>query len=184
MSSLRRLLPAVAVMVLSGCESTPGGKQVTIRTEYDHNVNFPKVGTYTWLNRPPSIPDDPRINRTNLDLRVRDAVDKDLRSKGYECMGLGYKVDFLVTYHAVLDKGFNASAAGEAYGYKSAISGAPANEEVEKGSLVIDIVDPNTKRLIWRGIAQADIDFTASEAVKRERLYEAVRRILKQFPPR
>ena len=54
---------------------------------------------------------------------------------------------------------------------------------IEEGTLILDFVDTRSKKMIWRGSANADVsDATTPE--KREKIIDdAVENILKYFPP-
>jgi len=52
-----------------------------------------------------------------------------------------------------------------------------------EGSLVIDILDPNTRDLIWRGSAEGAVLGPRGESASQEELDEVASRILKKFPP-
>ena len=57
--------------------------------------------------------------------------------------------------------------------------------EYDRGALILDIADRKTLRLIWRGAANAKLHVTeTSTREKKERINEAVKLILDQFPPR
>ena len=55
--------------------------------------------------------------------------------------------------------------------------------EFEEGSLILDFVDPESNKLIWRGSAKAQID-SVDTPEKREKLINAaVNEILGKYPP-
>jgi hypothetical protein len=63
------------------------------------------------------------------------------------------------------------------YGYGTRIVRVPYTE----GTLVIDLRDPGTRSLVWRGIARQD----KSDATKIEsKLDDMVRKSLDKFPPK
>ena len=53
----------------------------------------------------------------------------------------------------------------------------------EEGALTIDVVDARARRLVWQASAQAPIDEQLSQAQRFTRLQEAIREMLRQFPP-
>ena len=55
--------------------------------------------------------------------------------------------------------------------------------DYEEGTLILDIIDPETSALIWRGYAQAHVDLLSSQEEKTERICQAVRMMLELFPP-
>jgi Domain of unknown function (DUF4136) len=52
------------------------------------------------------------------------------------------------------------------------------------GTLVIDVLDPETQTLIWRGSAEGAVAVDDRESASQEELDEVAIRILREFPPR
>ena len=94
--------------------------------------------------------------------------------------------DFLIAEHLgrkdkvqVMNWGYGYGPHG---GYRGA--GGISTYEYEEGSLILDFVDTKSKKMIWRGVAKADV-MNADSPEKIEKLInEAVQKILKNFPPK
>ncbi len=181
-------MPAIAV-VLSGCSS------MTIRSSHDPFARFPDSGSFGWVPGPKTLPEDPRLDRASVDARIKKAVEGQLAGKGYSLATSGTP-DFLVAYHVAFEGDLSATAIDKmyfswGYGPDGRWGYGPDRQSArdpallyEKGSLVLDIVDPGATRILWRASAQARIVVSASKEEKDRRVNEAVRRMLEQFPPR
>jgi hypothetical protein len=55
--------------------------------------------------------------------------------------------------------------------------------EYEQGTLVLDIVERRSKKLVWRGTARATLLENPTPERSTARINEAVRKILAGFPP-
>ena len=55
--------------------------------------------------------------------------------------------------------------------------------QYEEGSLILDFVDAKSKKLIWRGSAKAQIDNVDTPEKSEKLINEAVKEILKEYPP-
>ena len=66
----------------------------------------------------------------------------------------------------------------------AALSGMEIQTEYDEGTLILDIVDAESRTLIWRGSARAEVSATVAPETREARVREAVRRILEQFPPK
>jgi Domain of unknown function (DUF4136) len=102
------------------------------------------------------------------------------------------KADFLVAFHIVLRQGEYVTIFDNYSGYKlpaakAASAGiaslaASPNGQAEIGTLVIDIIDPGSKTVIWRGWGRADVNRTPAQT---EQLIQTiVAAILRNFPDR
>jgi hypothetical protein len=79
---------------------------------------------------------------------------------------------------------------GWGYGYGASYrpgywAGAPETYvyEYEEGTLILDIVNPANKELIWRGSAQDEVNFKSTPEKDQTQLNEAVHQMLEKFPP-
>jgi hypothetical protein len=70
-----------------------------------------------------------------------------------------------------------------ARGYCYAEGCSPPVVSYEAGTLVLDIIDARTNRLIWRGWAQGSVkDMLDNQDVMARQINEAVTRMLARFP--
>ena len=56
--------------------------------------------------------------------------------------------------------------------------------EYDRGELILDINDPKTRRRMWSGTASAQVRASDSRETQDNRIREAVRRMLAEFPPK
>ncbi len=183
MTRTRGVLIGIAIVV-GGCSSTSSMKEMEVHTRKAPGAKIPDGGAYSWMFRPDDVPEDQRIDKSTATLRMRELIENELARKGYEQMGLGFKVDFLVAYRFAFEEAITAQEVNKRHGYAADDAGADLAQRFEKGSLIIDIVSPETKKLMWRGIAEAEIVVAVSDEERLRRSREAVRRILAEFPPK
>lgn len=166
-----------------------------VAIDYDRNVRIPTAGKYAYLAERVQIQPDPRMNRAAVEARVSAAIDEELAAKGYEKSDRA-AADLLVGFHVVLDSKLDARMLNDKYGYGETYAwgygpdgkwGFGPKRQVstyEHGALIIDIVDSQASRLLWRGSAEGQIKVAADDAERNERVRAAVRNILARFPPR
>ena len=193
--AMARTVALAITMVLAafvtGCSS------IETSYDYDPKANFGSLKAYQWLNEPQKLTGDARIDgNTILANRIHEAVDTALAARGFR--KVTNDPDFLVAYHVSLDKrrsvqtlnSYYGYGPGWGYGYGAAYrpgywSGAPETYvyEYEEGTLILDIVNPGNKELIWRGSAQDEVHFKSTPEKDQTQLNEAVHKILEKFPP-
>lgn len=183
MAMLSRSLLLFSAVALSGCLA------MQIRSDYDPAAKLDGLQSYDWIEIEKKPSADPRLSDPMLDKRIRQLVEKQLATQGYVRSTVGAP-DFIVGYHVALEKKLAVSTMNDYYGYRAgwgwsygAGTGRVVPEsyvyQYEQGSLIIDIVNPQTRELMWRGAAQAEV----SQKKRNEQLAEAVQRILERFPP-
>ncbi|MBI5544986.1 MAG: DUF4136 domain-containing protein, partial [Deltaproteobacteria bacterium] len=53
-----------------------------------------------------------------------------------------------------------------------------------QGTLILDVVDGDSKQLVWRGDAQADLGSDPSGSDAQKKIDEATKKMLSNFPPK
>ena len=130
-------------------------------------MKFPEYRTYRWATDQQKKTGDVRIDNSILNARIRKAVDSQLASQGYEKVD-SEPADFLVAYHASVT-------------YRLELTWYIG--DYDEGTLILDILDPQTKHLKWRGTAKTAVMFSATPERRERKINQAVRRILERFPP-
>ncbi len=180
MHFVTRSVITMLALALAGCAPS-----MRIQTDADPNADFSGYRTYTWLPLPQG--GDRRVNNPTVASRITSAVDATLNSKGLHKQTSG-DPDFFVGYHAALQGRTDATTVNTYYGYGWGAWGPPyattAVRYFEQGTLIIDIVDAASMKLVWRGSAEAEIDRAVDEQKRRERANDAVRKIFADFPRR
>lgn len=154
-----------------------------VQFDYNTKTDFANLKTYNWL----PVPEKADIDSLDA-MRVQKAVNAEMQAKGLRLTS-GIP-DFLIAEHlgkkdkvSVRDWGYNYGPyAGYWGGYRGPMGGV-STFQYEEGSLILDFVDPQTKQLIWRGSAKAEVDDVRTPEKREALINEAVQKILKNFPP-
>ena len=151
---------------LTSCSS------ISVRTDYDREVNFTKYQTFKWMPNP-----EKRLGRVKqnslVDKRIRRAIKHEMETKGYRFVKSG-KADALIVYHIAVQNKVDI----DRYGYWGRRVHVRRYKE---GSIILDIVDARTKEMVWRGVAQGTVSYLKGDP---ERVNEAVSKLLEEYPPR
>ncbi len=184
----------LAVMwTAAGCAPSP-----KIGYDFDRNTDFSAYHTYAWMSGDQEKTGDRRADSSAVDMRIRIAVGTQLRLKGYQTLPEGTP-DFFVAYHVGLKDSspsistqyYSDGMAGHAFSHsadsRSASGAAPSLNETASyltGSLLIDVIDAGTKKLVWRGTAAGEVDPGLTSQQRDERTKAVVHSILSHFPPK
>jgi hypothetical protein len=171
--------------LLLGVAALAGCTRYTVRVNYDHSMSFRGLHTYNWRPGAQGSIGDPRVSDRLVDSTVRSAVDRELAAKGYTKVTSAV-LDFEVSYQAFVADKASSVTVGEQYspgGVWSTASWYTDTYHYEQGMLVLGIIDPKSAKLVWRGTVAAVFDPTASAEKREKRINEAVRELLKKFPP-
>ena len=160
---------------------------IKVSTDYDPDVDFSALRSYAWLDDRSGIEGDRADVTSLLDRRVRSAVDETLPGKGLAQVARD-EAEVLVSYHFGIETKLDVNTIHSSYGYGRGRYGARGSsqttvKEYEEGTLLIDLIDPASKQLVWRGAGQARIRRSTTPEQSEERVRQAVAMILAEFPP-
>jgi hypothetical protein len=158
-------------LLIGGCS----GPEVS--HDYDPKHNFDNLRTWSFSPLPPQAdgPND-RMGVSGLALeRIQRSIDLELRLKGYPPVD-SKSADFWVQYYAVQSQRLVAEP-GYDWGHHDVSS-------YDEGTIIVDVINPKDKRMIWRGTASDVVDPDRTPTEREERIQEAVHEILAEFPPK
>lgn len=189
---------AILSIFISGCSS------LTVSTDYDSKIDFSNLKTYRWHVANEHNEASLKYLNHILDQRIRSTIDTKLQSEHFikEPASSG-PVDFLVNYSVVIDdrvdvrtyNNYNGMYPGYVYrgrygyygaGYGVAYSTGSETQvtHYKQGTLIIDIINPATDQLMWRGSADGRLP-KGSDREKSDKLVQQyVNKILNEFPPK
>ena len=150
----------------------------SIDTNYVPGTDFSKYRSYRWVQVDGAAPVD-----QILDQQIRQAVDKQLQSRSLTKKDAD-PADLYVGYQVGVQQEQELNAYGTP-GWR--FGGGMADmhtSTVNVGTLVLDVYDPATKQLVWRGSATETVGKSSSPEKKQERLDKAASKMLKDFPPK
>ena len=180
---MRTIARSVLALTLA-CRACSG---IRVTTDYDPSADFTRLRSYAWLDEQSGVQGDRADVTSLLDRRVRRSVDTELQKKGLSSVARA-GADALVTYHLGVETKLDVNTIDTGYGYgrgwyRGGVSTHTTVTEYQEGTLLIDLVDPKAKQLIWRGSGQARVRRSSTPEEREQRIDEAVAEILKSFPP-
>jgi len=179
---LKYAIPAILFAVLAaGCSS------MEFNHDWDRDANFSSYSTYAWLNVPTNTVGGSvktaRTKNTLLDKRIKSAVDREMKAKGLTVDT--ESPDLLAAYHVGVEDKVNVTDWGYRYSYDYWGWGGRNIDvyQYTEGTLIVDLIDAQTKELVWRGAATATLDENPSPEKADARIQQAVEGILANYPP-
>ena len=177
MTLTRLTLAAVALSALTvtACAT------MQVNSFVERGADVTRYRTYHWASADAYSTGDPRLDNNEFFRdRIQAQVDRRLGDRGFE-KTTAAGPDLLVHYHASVAQEVNANGVDQ------------PNSECEDcepyvydaGTIVVELVDAHTSRLVWRGWAERRIDGAIDDQTSMEReIDEAVARIMERLPRR
>ena len=166
--------------------------------DYDPSATFNAYHTYEWMEGEQEKTGNRSVDSTVVDIRIRIAVGAQLHLNGYTAAQNG-QPDFYVAYHIgvknmtpdVSTQYFSEGMAGRAFDHSidTRTAGKPPatvsdTPSYTTGTLLVDIIDAASKKLVWRGTAAGEIDPGLTSEERDERIRGIVHEMFTHFPPK
>jgi hypothetical protein len=170
-------MAAIGALAVAGCAT------MTVSSHVERGLNVSQYHTYDWGPADALPAGDPRLERDPFfQDHLRGAVEKAMAARGFEWSTTG-EPDLLLHYHANITERIDVDRLEARYGYCVTEGCSVPTVEYEAGTLVIDVHDARTNRLIWRGWAQEAVTgMLANQDTMARQINEAVARMFAEFP--
>ena len=168
----------LAALLFAGCSSTP--TKVDSGAIRAATFNFVAPGAKTA----PAFAD----SRQQINTMIQDSITRNLASKGVKQVASGG--DATVAYLVIVGNNASTTAIHDYFGYgrdfaalqdkaQDAYAGSKNPNYFEAGTLLIDIIDTKTFKLLKRSYVTRPVLRNVSAEVRAERIQEAVNAVLK-----
>ena len=149
-----------------------------VKSDYDHSADFGQYKTFSWekvQTKDPLMVD-----------RIKDAVNSALSAKGWTLVPSGGDAEVFAIEttqdQQTLDTFYNGFGAGRRWGFGGGFGDATTTVETYKvGTLVVDLFDAKTEKLIWRSSSSDTLSDKADKNTKN--LDKGVNKMFQHFPP-
>jgi len=177
MNMQRTIFASVGIVLLFASASF--AQQV--KTDYDRNANFSQYKTYSWEKV--QTQDQLWVDR------IKEAVNTALAAKGLTPVESGGDMAIVAiemtknqqtlnTFYDGFGGGWGWRRGGGFGGFGDATT---TTETYKVGTLVVDLFDAHTKKLVWRGSASDTLSDKSDKNIKN--LDKGVQKMFDHFPP-
>ncbi len=171
------IVASLFIVFLTGCNT------LKVTTDFDKSVDFTKYKTYSFYKM--KVTDN--ISQLNQE-RILRSIKNEMNKKGF--VQNDSTPDLFINTTAILQD--KQSISSNTYGYGGYYRpygwgtgyGATTTMNVyeyKDGSIIVDILDASTQKLIWQGIGNKEID--APSGNPDATIADAVAQIMYGFPP-
>lgn len=179
-SSTKRLAAVAGLVFLS---ATIAWAKVIV--DFDPAADFASYSNFAWIEQEGSV--ESQLPE-HLRRRLRRVTEEVLATKGLEPSPAPPNTDLLLTYYFSVDRELRVEYVPYGlytpygYGYWGGYGYSYTQvRRYNKGTVVLDVVDARTHRLVWVGVIEQEIRSANPPGKKIEK---AVTKLLKNFPPK
>jgi hypothetical protein len=178
---LRLIRPAVVAGISMLTVAVAGCATLRVNAYLDRSADFTRYASYAWADHGAFATGDPRLDNNRFFIqRIEDAVDMHLAARGFEKTSPG-AADVLIHIHAQMEQQIETARLDPIDGH--CVDDECRPEVYDVGTLMVDVMDARTNRLVWRGWAERGLDGVIDNQRAMERTVDdVVARILARWP--
>lgn len=172
---MRLLMIAAMALVLSGCASN-------VVTDYNSSTVFGNYATWAFAQDAGS---DAFVSLDGS--RIQTAVERELNRKAMRKVAKS-EADLLANWQIVEEERLEQTGVGLGFGFGRSnfgwgIAAPPPVREVTEGKLVVELIDTETKQVVWRAASRRYLKESQSPETRRELIDEVVAEMFSKYPP-
>jgi hypothetical protein len=183
-NAARLISMALMITLLGACSGIP------VSQDFEQGFDFSSLKTFSWDS---NEEDQWGLADSNelVDRRIRSAIENTLTAQQFNQVDAA-KADFQVLYNVQVEQRINSSnvSGGISMGRSSrgrhgsiGISTGSQVRTYEQGTLLIDVIDVASDKLVWRGTSSQALQDLSDPQRLTDHINATVAAILKQFPP-
>ena len=184
MKVIRSCWIVLTLVLLQACSGIP------VSQDFEQGFDFSALQTFAW---DANEDDQWGVADSNelVDRRIRSAIDNSLTARQFSQVDSA-KADFLVLYNVVVEQRINSSnvSGGVSIGRSArgrhgsiGISTGSQIRTYEQGTLLIDVIDVASDKLVWRGTSSQALPDLSDPQRLTDHINSTVAAIFEQFPP-
>jgi hypothetical protein len=172
-----RWVTLLALVAVAGCAP------VEVGSFADHAVDFTHYRSYNWAAANPKSTLSPLEQNADFRDRLHGEIERQLSAKGLEGP-TSRRPDLIIRYRTTVTPRIDENRNTSDYG--SCSHDCPQRTiEYDAATLVVDIVDRRTNRVIWRGWARDRLDDALNNPDRmRQKVHDAVTQMMAAYPPK
>lgn len=144
----------------------------SVQTDFDRSFDFSKLKTFNFALQRRGI-GDPLAKDSLNDGRIKTALQSQLTTSGFR-METTAMPNFAIAYYVTTKDKVDL----QEYRYGPLLGRRDIRvDQYTEGTLTVDIIDPVTKKLVWRGYASGAVQLKDID----KRINKAVEKLVKQF---
>jgi Domain of unknown function (DUF4136) len=166
-----------------------------ISIDFDKSFSFAGLRTWAWhpegagdVKMAVTAQDDPKRVAARVDPVIVPTVEREMAARGFA--PIAERPDMYVHYYVLVAVGQSSQYMGQfvgavpEWGLPPFAPSTTSLSVYPVGTLIIDITSPVKQAIVWRGSAARKIDLERPDEERRKVLEQAIRDLLKRFPPK
>lgn len=166
------------ILAMSACNGVQVRTLVAPGADFSGRTTFRLMRAARQRGSDQLSTNDPMLDNSITSRGIRAELRSALENKGYQYSDDNASMD--VAYYASAHRRLDVRTWDYGYGWRRFWGGRTEVDEYEEGSVVVDVVDPSSHELLWRGQGRAVVSTDPDEYARE--LAKAADAIIAKFP--
>lgn len=167
-------LLCILALAMAGCASN-------VKTDYDSQAPFASYSTYAFE------PGQARTVQSLDESRVRNALEETLAAEGFEKVP-PEQAELWTRFRFEEKRKYESSGFSYGFGlfnrpFGFGLTTRPEARPVEQEQLVVELVDPQSNRVVWQGSSRQYLTENMAPQARRELINQLVENMFDSYPP-
>ena len=120
------------------------------------DILIPEGTLFSWSPNLKGVYPDSRLANVNMDKLLKNGLEDALIKKGYQFTDNAVNASYTMNYTAALKSDLSDDEVLQIFGAQPGlVSRGELDQKVEKGTLIVDVINQKTGQLHWRSVGQA-----------------------------
>ena len=191
---MKRLL-VVTTLAAAALAVDLAAAKLKARADFDRSFDFKSLQTWAWDAAGPgevklarASDDDPEVVRRRVEPTLVAAVEKEMAASGFKKAAADAVPDARVHYYVLVTVGTATQTMGQflptitEWGIPPYVPATQSFEIVQRGAIVLDVVSTKVSHVVFRGIAEGDIDKIKNDGERDAMIRDGIRDLVKKLP--
>jgi hypothetical protein len=139
--------------------------------------------TIAWLPQAVRFYEDKRLQDATVKSLIESEIIKNLEVNNMVIVDSVNGANYAIAYTAALESSLDDSAIIQHFGLLPGNTQIPQDDgNVEKGSLIIYIINNKADRIVWRSAAQVGVKFDTSATQRSEKVRQVIAEMFQSLP--
>ena len=135
-----------------------------------------------WLLEDVSLNKDAPISEKYTRQILHEEITNIMQEKGLRLLSSGSKCDYYIAYTVASESTLDDKTLMNRYNISPGFNASTTGNNVyEKGTLLIHVINANTRQTVWQSVVQANIQSHISDAQRRDNIRSIVRSMLRKL---
>jgi len=158
-------------------------RQFAVVSTSSPGLSFSSTSRFSWLFEDVDIRKDAPISGQRIKEILKQEISAAMQNKGFTVAPSGSPSDYYIAFTAATESTLDDDTLLKRYKISPGFNSSKTGKQIyEKGTLLIHIINANTRQTVWQSVVQANVKTGISDDERRKNIKSIVQTMLRKLP--